>query len=113
PDAAAGLARPELSAGHRRHPAVKVGTFAEAAAHGEVVINATNGEVSLNALALAGGPNLAGKILIDVANPLDFSHGMPPRLTVCNSDSLGEQIQRAYPEARVVKALKTMNANVQ
>lgn len=62
------------------------------------------------ALRAAGEKNLAGKILVDIANPLDFSKGMPPSLTVCNTDSLGEQIQRAFPEVKVVKALNTMNA---
>jgi predicted dinucleotide-binding enzyme len=90
----------------------RAGIFAEAAEHGEVVVNATSGAVSLSALELAGGDNLAGKVLIDVANPLDFSQGMPPSLTVANTDSLAEQIQRAYPAARVVKALNTVNASV-
>jgi 8-hydroxy-5-deazaflavin:NADPH oxidoreductase len=85
------------------------GTFADAASFGEVVLNCTAGVASLAALEQAGHGNLAGKILIDVANPLDFSRGMPPTLTVCNTDSLGEQIQRAFPEARVVKTLNTLN----
>jgi predicted dinucleotide-binding enzyme len=88
------------------------GTFADAAAHGEVVFNCTSGEASLAALGAAGKDNLAGKPLVDVANPLDFSHGMPPRLTVCNTDSLAEQIQRAFPDARVVKSLNTMTASI-
>ena len=90
----------------------RIGTFAEAAAHGEIVINATSGMGALEALELAGAANLDGKILMDVSNPLDFSRGMPPLLTVCNTDSLGEQIQRAFPGARVVKTLNTINANV-
>ena len=88
------------------------GTFADAAGFGELVINATAGATSLDALRLAGGEQLAGKVLVDVANPLDFSQGMPPTLTVCNDDSLAEQIQRAYPEVRVVKALNTVTAAV-
>src|SRR5512132_2063354 len=86
------------------------GTFAGAAAHGEMVFNCTPGMASLEALSAAGARNLAGKIVIDVANPLDFSKGMPPTLSVCNTDSLGEQIQRAYPTAKVVKALNTVTA---
>lgn len=87
-------------------------TFAEAARFGELVFNCTNGENSLNALRLAGAANLSGKILIDVANPLDFSRGAPPSLTVCNTDSLGEQIQREFPDTRVVKTLNTVNCEV-
>jgi 8-hydroxy-5-deazaflavin:NADPH oxidoreductase len=88
------------------------GTFADAAAHGDVVFNCTSGIASLEALNAAGGQNLGGKTLVDVANPLDFSKGMPPTLSVCNTDSLGEQIQRAFPTANVVKTLNTVTANV-
>ncbi len=88
------------------------GTFAEAAAFGEIVFNCTGGMVSLEALKAAGADNLRDKTLIDVSNPLDFSRGMPPTLSVCNTDSVGEQIQAAFPNAKVVKALNTMNAQV-
>ncbi|MFN8160904.1 MAG: NAD(P)-binding domain-containing protein [Solirubrobacterales bacterium] len=88
------------------------GTFAEAAAASETLFNCTAGAASLEALEAAGRENLAGKLLIDLANPLDFSAGMPPTLTVCNDDSLGEQIQGAFPQARVVKTLNTVNAAV-
>jgi len=88
------------------------GSFADAASFGELVINATAGVASLEALTAAGSERLAGKVLIDVANPLDFSAGMPPTLSVANSDSLGEQIQRAFGQARVVKALNTISADV-
>jgi predicted dinucleotide-binding enzyme len=76
---------------------VLIGSFAETAAHGEILINATDGAASLNALIMAGEQNLADKILIDVSNPLDFSNGFPPSLTVFGKDSLAEQIQRAFP----------------
>lgn len=88
------------------------GTFADAAAFGELVFNCTAGIHSVAALEAAGPTNLAGKILVDVANPLDFSQGFPPSLAVSNTDSVGEQLQRALPEARVVKALNTMNCSV-
>ena len=88
------------------------GTFADAVAHGELVVNATAGVASLDALRSADPTDLAGKTLLDAANPLDFSAGFPPRLSVANDDSLAEQIQREFPDARVVKALNTMNAQV-
>jgi predicted dinucleotide-binding enzyme len=104
---------PAFSAWVAAHPAVGLGSFAEAAAQGELVVNATNGGASLAALTLAGADNLSGKVLVDVSNPLDFSHGMPPTLLVKDTDSLGEQIQRAFPDTRVVKTLNTMTADLQ
>jgi len=101
---------PPFNAWQKEHPEARLGTSGDAAAHGEMVVNATSGVVSVEVLELAGETNLNGKILIDVANPLDFSKGMPPTLSVSNTDSLGEQIQRRFPEARVVKTLQTMNA---
>lgn len=101
---------PPFGAWQEEHPEVRLGTFAEAAAHGDMVVNATAGAVSLEALEQAGEDTLNGKILIDISNPLDFSKGMPPTLLVSNTDSLGEQIQRRFPEAKVVKTLHTMNA---
>jgi predicted dinucleotide-binding enzyme len=103
---------PPFGEWHRAHPEVGVGAFAEAAAHGEIVVNATNGHASLPALEAAGSENLDGKVLIDISNPLDFSQGMPPFFFVANTDSLGEQIQRAHPGARVVKTLHTVAARV-
>ena len=88
------------------------GTFADAAAFGELVFNCTAGEHSIAALERAGGANLAGKVLVDVANVLDFSGGRPPAVGVGTKDSLGEQIQRAFPVVKVVKALNTMNCDV-
>lgn len=95
------------------HPSLTLADFADAAAQAELVVNATNGAGSLEALTLAGAHHLAGKVLVDVSNPLDFSHGMPPTLFVKDSDSLGEQIQRAFPDARVVKTLNTMTVALQ
>ncbi len=86
-------------------------TFADAAAFGEILFNCTSGAASLDVLKMAGANNLQGKVLIDISNPLDFSKGMPT-LWVCNTDSLGEQIQRAFPETKVVKTLNTMNCQV-
>lgn len=88
------------------------GTFADAAAFGELLFNCTSGAASVEALSSADAEDLVGKTLVDVANPLDFSQGMPPSLLVSNTDSLAERIQRAFPDARVVKALNTMNHEV-
>jgi predicted dinucleotide-binding enzyme len=88
------------------------GTFADAAEFGELVVNCTAGVASVDALTAAGADNLAGKVLVDLANPLDFSQGMPPTLAFCNDNSLGERIQATFPEARVVKTLNTMNCQV-
>ncbi|MEV8099037.1 NAD(P)-binding domain-containing protein [Kitasatospora sp. NPDC085879] len=97
---------------HRANPAVLLATYTDAASGADAVVNATSGAGALEALALAGAENLAGKVLLDIANPLDFSQGMPPSLNPVNTDSLGEQIQRAFPEAEVVKTLNTMNAEI-
>lgn len=88
------------------------GTFADAAKSGEIIFNCTNGSGALAALQAAGKENLDSKIVVDISNPLDFSKGMPPTLLVANTDSLGEQIQRAFPQAKVVKTLNTINAQV-
>lgn len=88
------------------------GTFADAAAFGELVLNCTLGSASLEALQAAGAKNLAGKVVIDTSNPLDFSKGFPPSLFAGNTDSLGEQLQRAFPEAKLVKTLNTISVSV-
>jgi len=93
-------------------PKASQGTFADAAKFGEILFNCTHGMASLDVLKLAGAENMKGKILIDVANPLDFSKGMPPTLAVSNTDSLAEQIQRAFPDTKVVKSLNTMNCKL-
>lgn len=107
-----GMGNPPFSTWAQTHPQVRLAQIPAAAADAELVVNATNGSGALPALELAGADNLAGKTLIDISNPLDFSGGFPPTLFVKDTDSLGEQIQRAFPEARVVKALNTMNANL-
>jgi predicted dinucleotide-binding enzyme len=83
-----------------------------AAADANVVVNASSGNASLAALGEVGAEHLAGTVLVDVANPLDFSQGFPPKLSVKDTDSLGEQLQRAFPDARVVKSLNTVTASV-
>lgn len=88
------------------------GTFADAASFGELAFLCVSGAAALDALAAAGEDHLAGKVLVDVTNPLDFGKGMPPSLFVSGDDSLGERIQRAYPRAKVVKTLNTINADV-
>lgn len=88
------------------------GTFANAAAFGEVIFNCTLGSATLDALYMAGAANLKGKILIDTSNPLDYSDDKHWKLIVSNTDSLGEQIQRAFPETLVVKTLNTVYCTV-
>jgi predicted dinucleotide-binding enzyme len=95
-----------------QHPDVGVVTYREAAATAELIVNATNGAASIAVLEEAGEEHLDGKVLIDIANALDSSRGMPPVLSVHNDDSLGERIQRRFPQSKVVKALNTMNANL-
>ncbi len=88
----------------------KVGSFIETAAFGEILFNATSASASLDVLKQAGEVNLRGKILIDLANPMQFSPGKPVTLFIANTDSLAEQIQRAYPNTKVVKTLNTVSA---
>jgi predicted dinucleotide-binding enzyme len=102
------MGNPPFARWQADHGQVRLETFAAAAAFGETVVNATaDGQ-----RRAAGAANLSGKVLIDVANPLDFSAGVPPTLDPVNTDSLGERIQRAFPEAKVVKTLNTMNCFV-
>jgi predicted dinucleotide-binding enzyme len=105
--------RPGFGEWHKKNNKVRLGTYFETAAFGEIIILATNGSGTIPALQLAGKEGLSGKVIIDISNPLDFSKGFPPSLFVCNTDSLGEQIQREFPETLVVKCLNTMNAFVQ
>ena len=104
--------RPAFGDWIKNNAKVQLGNYSESASFGEFLVNATSGMGSLNALKSAGENNLANKVLLDVSNPLDFSKGMPPTLTVCNTDSLGEQIQRTYPKTKVVKSLNTLNTYV-
>lgn len=106
------MGNPPFAAWHGDHQGIPLTRFSDAAAGAELVINASSGAASLEVLGLAGAANLAGKVLVDIANPLDFSAGFPPTLFVKDSDSLGEQIQRAYPDANVVKTLNTLNATL-
>ncbi len=101
---------PSFAEWYSANKQVKVVTFSEAAAFGDIVFNATHGGISVTVLKSAGASALNGKTLIDVSNPLDFSKGMPPILIpeLCNTNSLGEEIQRTFPKANVVKSLNTM-----
>jgi 8-hydroxy-5-deazaflavin:NADPH oxidoreductase len=92
----------------------KVASMADAARHGEIIFNTTLGEHAIAALKLAGADNLKGKLLVDVSNPLDFSHGMPPSILpqYTGRTSLGEEIQKAFPDVKIVKAFNTMSAAV-
>jgi predicted dinucleotide-binding enzyme len=101
--------RDEYAAWAGEHPEVRLATFEDAAAGAELVVNAAGGDVALGILDDAGAANLAGKVLLDVSNPLDTSQGFPPTLFVKDDDSLAEMVQRAHPDARVVKSLNTMN----
>ncbi|HXJ66898.1 MAG TPA: NAD(P)-binding domain-containing protein [Actinomycetota bacterium] len=92
------------------HPDITIVTFADAVDGADIVLNGTNGEAALAVLEAAG--NLAGKVILDISNPLDFSQGFPPRLFVSNDDSLAEQLQRHHPDARIVKSLNTVTASV-
>lgn len=107
-----GMGNPPFSTWAADHPAVTIASLDDAAAGAELVVNATNGYGTLPALEQAGADHLAGKVIIDISNPLDFSKGFPPTLFVKDTDSLGEQVQRAFPKARVVKTLNTLNADL-
>lgn len=106
------MGHPPFGVWHKERPAVKLGVLAEAVAHGEILFNALSGDAAVGALKKLE-PAIGGKTLIDITNPLDFSKGMPPSLFVSNTDSLGEQIQRALPRAKVIKTLNTVTALLQ
>lgn len=111
-DPEATAAREEYAAWAAAQPGVALATFPDAAASADLVVHAGSGHAALELLDQAGAENLAGKVLLDISNPLDFSAGFPPTLSVKDTDSLGEQIQRAHPDARVVKALNTLTADL-
>ena len=94
---------------YKEHEAVSLKSFSESVVDAELIINATSGKAAIEVLEKVGKKNLDGKVLLDIANPLDFSNGMPPSLFISNTDSLGEQIQKEFPELKVVKSLNTMN----
>jgi 8-hydroxy-5-deazaflavin:NADPH oxidoreductase len=87
---------------------VTAGSLAQTAEFGELIVLAVLGNAAEEAIAQAGPERFAGKVVIDATNPLDFSEGTPPRLSISGHDSLGEHIQRAIPDAKVVKALNTI-----
>ncbi|MEX1071998.1 MAG: NAD(P)-binding domain-containing protein [Anaerolineales bacterium] len=103
------MGNPPLSTWLAQNSKIALVTFAEAASGSEWIVNATNGAASLEVLRAAEAKHLAGKVLIDISNPLGDESGFPPSLFVSNTDSLGEQIQREFPETKVVKTLNTMN----
>lgn len=111
-DPEATLGRPEYADWQEVHPRVGLAAFPEAARDAETLVNATRGQVSIAALTEADAAHLDGKVLIDIANPLDLSGGFPPTLDPVNDDSLAELIQRTFPGLRVVKTLNTMNCQI-
>lgn len=101
-----------FSVWHKDHSGIKLVTFSEATAWGDIAFNALKGDASISVLTLVKD-SISGKVLVDISNPLDFSNGFPPSLSVCNTDSLGEQIQKALPDTKVVKACNTTAAPLQ
>ena len=83
---------------------IEARTFSETASYGELLVLALLGAAAEQVIAGAGPDKFAGKVVIDAMNPLDFSDGFPPKLAISGEDSLGERVQRALPDAKVVKA---------
>ncbi len=106
------MGNPPFKEWHASNPKVKLGSFENAAQFGEMIILATHGVATTNAIDTAGKNNFKGKVVVDTTNPLDFSQGMPPKFAATLGKSLGEQIQSHIPDANVVKAFNTVNAYV-
>ena len=105
-----GMGNPPFAAWQADHTDVALTTFGDAAAGADLVVLAGTGGAAIDMLTAAGADHLAGKVVLDVTNPLDFSAGFPPTLFVKDTDSLAEQVQAAFPEAKVVKSLNTLTA---
>jgi 8-hydroxy-5-deazaflavin:NADPH oxidoreductase len=105
---------PSFAEWHSHHPNVQVGTFSETAKFGDLIFLCTNGAATLDVIRLAGSENFKAKTVLDISNPLDFSKGMPPFLIpqFANTNSLAEEIQKALPEANLVKTLNIVNCEV-
>lgn len=101
----------EVQMGSRTAGEGKV-TYREAAQFAEIIFNCTSGQGSLEALQMAGAEHLKGKTIIDISNPLVTLPGKPPTLFTGLDDSLGERLQAAFPDAKIVKTLNTVNAAV-
>lgn len=106
------MGNPPFSVWHKDHKQIMLASFAQAAKHGEIIVEALHGDIVVKVLTTVA-TDLADKILIDIANPLDFTKGMPPSLFISNTDSLGEHVQKALPRTKVVKTFNTMNAMLQ
>jgi len=92
--------------------AASAGTFAQAAEFGEMVFLCLKGDVQMDVIRSVGERPFGSKPVVDVSNPLDFSHGMPPSLSICNTNSLGEEVQKALPAAKVIKTLNIVNCEI-